>query len=418
MKFIMAQLFRRHSKLFKHNLIWVMMLVTFILSVCTIKQAIREFNATKATNHMFAGDGENVYYPGLSLKIFQSHELQKYVEKLIETKLIWRDLFIHAHNQVYYSLFKKTFVLNNTLIIGKHNQLFQYSYIDAYCNMQEKMNNQQHLLLVDWVKKIKEISNFFEKKGITFVYLITPSKAEYMPRSIPNRFHCKDIGLSQRVIDIEKILQDNHVRYVNGATLMVDASKTYHTAMFPKGGTHWNDLGASIAANKIIEAINQDHHVFIHPIRFNYRFARVEERKALDADDDLLRLIGLIKPDLSYIVPKVSYVKDNTTNKPLKVTFIGGSFIENVANTFMLNHSFAKITHYFYYNLQKRVYQNGSPDFSFGVNVDPSTPNELKDIFSSDVFILEENSSLIMSGHANNMYMLVKRLESEQQSNA
>lgn len=395
------------KKMLKHNLLWLMMISILLFGIYTIKNSIHTFVTTQSTQHMFPGDGENVYYPGLDFAHIQSHDLQKYVEKLIENKVLGRDNFIHAHNQLYYSLFRKTFALSNTLVIGKHHQLFQFSYINAYCNEQAFSHSAQ----VAWVKKIKEISNFFEKKGIIFLYLITPSKAEYMPSAIPKRFHCKNVGISQRLLDLETILKAYHVRYVNGATMMVDATKKYKTSMFPKGGTHWNDLGASIAANKVIAAINQSHRVHIPKINFTYKFAKVEDRKSLDADDDLLRLMGLLKPDLSYIVPKVNFIKNNIKIKPVIVTVIGGSFIENLANVFMPNNSFAKITHYFYYDLQKRVYKDRNPEYSFSVNVDPATSSELKEILSSNVIILEENSSLLISGHANMLYTLVKKLK-------
>lgn len=388
--------------LLRHNLLWLIMAVIFVNGLLSTNLAIRGFFKTTSKNHSFEWNSQNVLYPGLDMKHFASHEFQKYVEDWAAKKLRKRDIYIGLGNQLYFSLFKKSFTLteNNNIVVGKDNQLFQLLYILAYCHLKDK-NYDQHKL-VSWADKIKQLSDFFEKRGQTFIYLITPSKAEYLPSAIPKRFPCSREGISSHVLQMVNLLEERKVRYVNCPSLMSHATQQYGIAMFPKGGIHWNWLGSSVGANAIIDAINQDNHIHLNPIRFGYTLTSPNHQ---DGDDDLLKLMKLLTP-FHYKIPKINYLNDNANHQSVKVAFIGGSFIFNLIDIYKKNKTFSNMKLYSYFN---RIYDYDLKKKTTSSAMDPTSMSVLNSILGSDVVILEENSSLTMSEHGKLFFDLMKK---------
>jgi hypothetical protein len=184
------------------------------LGIFTVNATISGFIKSAANNHTFVWNSHNVFYPGLDAKHFSNRAFQQYFEELTTKKLRMRNFFVGTSNQFYYSVFKKSFAENSHVIIGKNNQLFEILYILSYCRL-SNLNHDQSDLLV-WADKIKKLSDYFEKQSKTFIYLITPSKVEYMPNAIPDRFPCLREGISMHVKQIVRLLEERGVRYING----------------------------------------------------------------------------------------------------------------------------------------------------------------------------------------------------------
>lgn len=381
----------------RHNFLWILMLILILNGLIAIEISIIKLYKTYNNST-------------ITIQNFKSHQFQHHFEKIIEHELRLRNTLIGFNSQIFYSIFHKTF---DGIIVGKNNELFQDWYITLYCHLDNwspfnrKPLQQDYKHLVNWANKIQELNNFFQKHGKTFVYVITPSKAEYMPEAIPKRYHCHHRGIDPHTKEMVKLLKQRKIPYVNGAEMMVKATRHYGISMFPKGGTHWNLLGATLGANAIIDTINQEGHVHLNPIHFTYYMRTVKQRTSYDSDADLLHIIKLLHPNLNYHVPNVNYI-DIKPNKPVTVTFIGGSFLDNIAKVFMENSTFSKIRYYFYLIGRKTIYEIGKkPVVTPKVNL--SSPTLLKTILSSDVILLEENSSNTVSDHGETFYELMKK---------
>lgn len=388
--------------LFRHNFLWVLMAFIFAFGLVSIRITISTFIKSTPTNHTFKWNSQVVYYPGSDTKHIQSHEFQKYFEDLFAKKLRMRNFYVGLNNQMYFTWFKKTFAENSHVIIGKGNQLFEILYILSYCNLKNMQHDDTHLK--EWADKIKKLSAYFESQGKTFIYFITPSKAEYMSHAIPDRFPCEKTGISAHVKQMEKLLDERGIRYINGSALMVEATQKYNTDMFPQGGIHWNWLGSSVGANALINAINQDNHVYLNPLRFNYVLDKLKHKES--SDEDLLVLMKLMKP-LRYKVPQINFENTKITNNPVSITFIGGSFIQNLIKIFRKNRTFSKMNYYFYFKDLYKYEKNDEKSVTH--NIDLSSTNILDPILASDVVILEENSSLTVSDHGRDFYYLMKK---------
>lgn len=387
----------------KHNFLWILIFIIVVISVLTCLTTGQYFLRSPSSHYSFSGDAQTIQYPGLTVTTFKNHEFQKYVEALITKKLRLRNVFIGVNSQLYYSLFKKSFAENSQIIVGKHNHLFEMNYITSYCQI-GKMPYDDPEKLIDWADKIKILNDYFIKHGKDFLYVITPSKAEVMPSAIPDRFHCRYVGVRNHIQRIKQLLDERKVSYVDGANLMIDATKTYGIEMFPKGGIHWNSLGATLTANEIIKAINHNNHVLLPTFDYRYTMGKPDHS---NSDDDLLSLIKLIKPNLAYTVPKMHFFNQHEKSTPVTLAIIGGSFNENLIKIFQQNNTFSKIYLYFYMSIQKIFSENNTSE---DINkIDPLSEKTLNTILSADVIILEENSSLVVSAHGASFYKLISQ---------
>lgn len=350
-------------------------------------------------DHKLNGMTTEITPPSFNLLQIKSHNVQNYVEKKITNKLPLRSLFIRINNQIYYSLFKKSYSEHGQVIIGKSNQLIIKGDIDAYCANQTRNITE----LTEWADKLSTLDTFFKKRNQLFIYVITPSKAEYMPDMIPDRFHCKKNGITPHLQKMEQLLTERHILYVNGATLMAEGMKQYNAPMFPRGGIHWNALGASIGVNATIKTINQAQHTSIKPALFNYTLSY----KPKGIDRDILNLLNLARPDDNYPVPMVNFTPALSSNHPALVACIGGSFLRQMVDIFLENKIFPKISYYRYFKLEKINFEENKK--TIAQDVDLSSANTFSEILAANIVILEENSALTVSNHGQLFYTMMKK---------
>ncbi len=389
----------------KHNLVWVVfgtLLLPGILAILVSLCGPRVILKWMKSDYALGGKTQPLTTPVFDLAHIKSHAVQKYVEEWLPRHLPLYSLFIRLNNQIYYSIFKKSYADNSRLIVGKSNQLFEMIYINSYCNRLD-MPFRHKENLREWANKLKIISDFFEKQGKTFVFVITPSKAEYMPEAIPHRWHCQDAGLSAHIKEMEKLLTERKIRFVNGSTLMKQATQQYQLAMFPRGGIHWNMLGASIETNAIIDVINRDGHIHLQPLHFDYTM----QNEAHGQDKDLMWLLNLLRPDYHYPVPKVIYKNSPITAQHLSAALIGGSFLEKIVDIFTENKTFSKLSYYRYFKLDRTEYTPGKPSIKNEIQVESG--KDLAPILTADVVILEENAAGSITQHAELFYNVMNQ---------
>lgn len=384
-----------------YNFLIVLGFLFFIPGIGMILNQLFDINFNKYYNNPLWGGIEKIDRPRFNLKNFTSHSIQRYYENIFTNTLPLRTLTIRLNNQIYYSFFNKSYSYNNQIIIGKNNQLFELPYINNYCWLNGPPYSKKYL--VNWANRLEKLNIFFTKRGKKFIYVITPSKAEYLPAAIPNRFHCNKKGISPHVETLEMLLSNRGVPYVSGPHLMVEATKKYKTSMFPQGGTHWNYLAGGITANTIIKTINQLGPPTLIPLSFDY----ILDKNPEGTDTDLTNLLNLFKPNKHYVVPKLNF-KPSPSINPVTLAIIGDSFTDQYLDAFVKGGTFEKIFFYRYFKYSKTEYTKNSTPIEKKVNLDSA--QVLDSILSADVVLLEENTYNTISEHATLFYKLMDKL--------
>jgi len=389
--------------LLRYNLLIVLILVVLLPGAIFV--LVNMFGEKTVLKFMRSGYGlssvtMNEYKkPQYNLKSFSTHEIQNYLEEQLNNNLPMRSTFVRSINQLYYDIFQKAYAHNGNIIIGKDNQLFEKLYIDIYCG-NNKFDNQE---IDEWVQTIKFINNYYVQNGKVFIYVISPSKAEYYSEYIPNRFHCKKAsGSSNYINKLATKLKDNEIKFINGHDMMKVSTKQYATKMFPLGGIHWNNLGATILTNAIISSINKSKDLKLPELKFD--LTQTFDPKGMDKD--LAALLNIYKLKKQYSVPLLDYKENINANFPLKVVLIGSSFTSQIYSILVENKVFSSLTRFYYFRLSKDIYQNGNTLKLNTVNV--SNKEDIKDIYTADVVILEENIAASMSNHAKLLYETLK----------
>lgn len=371
------------KNLLKQSFLWIAFLLIFFVVFFSFVPSAKQFNKS------FSGEAEKFKYPGFSKNSLQSHEFQKYTEALFEKNIRLRKQLITIHNQLYFYLFKKTYAENSTLIIGKNNQFIELHYIIDYCR-----KNNDLPTLTKWADQIADLDRYFITQGKTFIYVITPSKAEYMSEIIPNRFHCKKRGIKEDISQMDELLTERNVIHINGPELMVKTSQLYNIDLFPPGGIHWNWLGSSVEAASIVKALQLKTPFPLPNIQFTYTLGKPKKE---DSDRDILSLAQLSEHALNYKVPHIKFQNSLYQGKPITLSVIGGSFTWSLIRIFLENKLFAEINYYFYFNKFDKVYRADQKlNWSDDIN--------LAGIFKSDIIMLEENSAMLVSEHGKKFY--------------
>jgi alginate O-acetyltransferase complex protein AlgJ len=324
--------------------------------------------------------------PKFTMKRFLSYAWQSDISRAIGVLSPIYKPAIHWKNQIYYSLFDTSSAPG--VIVGPGRQLLTENYITLYCSFNLRDFNAR---APGWVADIRTIQDFFESRGVTFLYVITPSKAAVYPATIPTAYTCPSALGDQR----EKLMSYRHdldragVHTVDSATATRDAAATSPIALFARGGVHWNTLAAGQAAQQVTDNVDQRRGSgTLTPFTLSW----TRSIKPEGADRDALDLMNLVWPDANYEVPAVTYHAQPTGScKSTHITEVGSSF------SFRLDEALAaiacppRIDLWWYWGLNHFRYP-GSTSAPQPVDPEERRHSLLDD---PDIVILEENESLI-----------------------
>lgn len=330
--------------------------------------------------------GGTVSFPRWSWESLIAGKFQRPFENWLNTELPFRANMVRGFNQVYYNLFSKSYV--NRMIIGKTGQLYQTPYIDNYCNLKQLKYSRPEFK--QWVDELRELSEFFTQRGQHFVYLITPSKAAYFPEYIPTQFACPLTGsVRPGYLLATEMLRDAGIPYVDGSKIVLNAKGKFPVDLFPRGGIHWNMLGAALASRELFREISGNLNQPLPKLRFSY----VVDNNPKDTDTDLLMLANLWRPNRNYPVPhiKIENVKQGIQQKPT-IAIVGGSFSLQVRRVMIESGFFSKIDYFNYFKIFHFTYPE-----SVRPSVDENNPETYRELLEADVVLLEENEQNLRS---------------------
>ncbi|HME70977.1 MAG TPA: hypothetical protein VKM54_14070, partial [Myxococcota bacterium] len=274
------------------------------------------------TRHTVAGVIEEAAQD-VSLEGVLTSRYQTYVSKRIGTLTPIYKPAIRWKNQFYYSLLRTSGT--PSILIGQNGQLFGANYIEEYC---ARDTAELRPRAEAWAEKIARMQRFYEARGKIFLYVNTPSKPAVYPEYLPAGYKCPATEEDRlRKLEVYRSILDRyHIRYVDAATLTAQARSSYPIDLFPRGGIHWNMLGATLAAQAITQAVNRQRgSQLLTPFTFTWQTS-FEPRTS---DKDLLEIMNLRWPDERYPVPvpTIESIPPKGPCQPARVTEVGGSFL-------------------------------------------------------------------------------------------
>jgi hypothetical protein len=335
----------------------------------------------------------------LSLHTFADGSWQKYATNEIAEAFPLRPLLIRINNQIRLKLFGAYAAPG--VIIGENGQLIEQSYLNEYCSRNLAVLEQKAR---EWIPRLKELQDFYEKRGHLFIYLITPSKVAYMPENFVHRAPCTapERDRLEKLPVYDRMLAAAGVHVVDSASLTHEAKGKYKVSLFPEGGVHWNGIGVANAANAILQEINRLEKRDVAPkIAWSYEVTR----KVKGEDRDLADLVNVLRPKVNYETAKVTYQPLRCEDFPVslqKVAVIGGSFISTLSKTLAGNGCLSKLEGYNY------LYHGMRTGPKYKSVKRRLTAQDIVPLRDADIVILEENESLAPGApHAREFYRVI-----------
>lgn len=302
-------------------------------------------------------------------------------------------LFEHAvrlKNQALYSIFDTSGT--PSVVIGRDRQLYGWSYVSEYCTRDV---DQLLLRAEKAVQKIKDIQDYYVAKQKGFLYLVTPSKAAVYPEHLPAGLTCpaSDTARKNFLTAYHNILDRYHIRYVDTASLMATARLSLDFPLFPRGGVHWNSLGASLATQAIVNTVKREY-PFVTIASFSWSLRMSQNPRG--SDRDLLDLLNLEWPDLKYEVPQVRYSPSASTVscQTLRIAAVGGSFMQQIAEILARTNCRSEIQIWEYWKAYHVVWTERGVQRTQNVN-ELERNRFLAE--EADIILLEENEEVLAS---------------------
>jgi hypothetical protein len=335
----------------------------------------------------------------LSLKSFFNREFQESVAYFAGNNLPLRSLLIRTNNQFYYSMLNKCYMYNSAIVAGKEGQLYEYGYILCY-NANRDAGSFRMEDIERSVRKIKQLQDFFRARGQIFFYFITPSKAECYPEFIPERFNCDISAESVKYHRFVEELDKRGILYLDASRLTIEKRDTYGMPLFPKKGTHWNQLAAALATREIVELIRKTGDYEVDDFKFGYTVSQEPE----GTDADLLSVANLLFR-YRYPTARVS-VEPNTAGARLKMASVGGSFLD-LPHTFLLENHFIDTLDYFNY-FDNLAFHQVKCERSVKNPADcPDKRALYAPLLQADIVLLEENVISVASGNVDKLHAII-----------
>src|SRR5688572_22008638 len=187
----------------------------------------------------------------LSPEAFVEGAFQNGMAKTVGPSIPFYADAVRLHNQVLYSVFGIS--PSHHVLIGEDGYLLNPTYTTAHCNRDLAA---AHPAFRKWAATLRSIQDLVEGRGQTFLYVLTPSKVEHIPHTVPDGFPCRSRDRQRFIAAAITHLDALGIRYVD-ATAKIDGIKArYGYEPFARGGIHWTNLSAYPATLDIIHAIN------------------------------------------------------------------------------------------------------------------------------------------------------------------
>lgn len=194
----------------------------------------------------------------------------------------FREFFVKMNAKINYDLFKTS--PNSSVKIGRDGWFFYNNDNNLEIASGNYPLTEETLIAIK--NEQESIQKALKKKGIEYVLVLTPSKVSVYPEKIAGA----SFGIRETPIDIvEKYLRENTtIKVINTKAELLNA-KENGQQVFNKTDTHWNEEGAYIGYENVINQLNKWNIIKSDPVKINKIPSTYKgEFSAMMGDDSLL----------------------------------------------------------------------------------------------------------------------------------
>lgn len=188
--------------------------------------------------------------PPLSLNLDSITAFPKKYERYFNDHFGFRRLMLMWHNYILYTLLGGSPAPK--VVVGKENWLYydEHGALDDYrCGIQ--LDEQT---LAKWERAFAARDAWLKSQGIDYVVAFVPNKENVYPEFMPDKYN--KVGKGSRLEQIiARLHRTTDVKVLN---LRDELEKCKGLGfLYPRTESHWNDLGAFIGIDSILQAVSQ-----------------------------------------------------------------------------------------------------------------------------------------------------------------
>lgn len=347
----------------------------------------------------------------LGLRAVLDGSFQRAAGQLVGSRVPLHPFAVRLRNQALYTLFREAAV--PSLVVGAGGQLVERAYIDEYCSRNTAAFLPGARLRAG---RIREMQDAAERRGQTFLYVLTPSKLAQYPDILPPGIPCpaSPADRAGQVPAWLDALRAAGVHLVDTVAVLSAAQGRYPFRLYPKGGAHWNQVGGMLAGQAVsagLEGLRRDGSFPTVPFAW-----RMSDR--LDPlDTDLADLLNLLVAGAREPMPAVMAEQPPPLPgcTPRRVAVVSGSFGNALGSYLSLEPCRPVVAGYEYWRRRHETWDGGRVTLG---EVDPA--QRARDLEAADAILYEENEQVLgHSDHGRALYrFLLGRLPEDAASAA
>ena len=281
----------------------------YLLLWCSLGLLI--FPQVQTKYHLFAEKPLNGVYrhaiePVNSWNSWIDGKYQDSLSKYLNENIGTHNTLVRINNQVNFSLFR--FYNEKNFLVGEKNYLFEDYYINAYkgldfigyANMRKRVEGLQ--LLQERLKNL----------GITFIYVIEPSKVGIYPEYVPEYCHLVKPDTSNYIALSEILAEPRYkINYIDFYRYFKLIRDTVSYPLYPVAGVHWSTYSSqTMVTDSLLRFM--EHASGRHLLPF--RLSEVTWTKDLiPPDNELAETMNLLLPFPFEPMPYGKYTTGDTT---------------------------------------------------------------------------------------------------------
>lgn len=319
----------------------------------------------------------------LTIEHLTDGSFQRSVAQFIGPSIPFYADAVRLHNQLFYTALRLP--TSRHIIVGKDDYLLNPVYNNAYCRRDLKKSTKD---FASWALMLREIQDKIEARGQIFIYVLTPSKIEHLPDTLPFGFPCPSKDRQQFLAAAVAHLEDQGVNYLDATASVHETFPKYGYEPFPVGGIHWTDLAVYPSVLAIIRAINTGKgKAVIDP----YEITVEEAKHPTSIDRDFASLLNLLWEPAARRTAQISVASAVPPHCPAPVSIIavGGSFFTSLGTGLSVAPCPPKVAQLTYFVIDTRHFNGGL------LSVEQRPNYEL--LLSSDVVLVEENAGILLN---------------------
>ena len=215
-----------------------------------------------------------------------------------EDHFAFRQQLVSADAEIQSKVFQVSNV--DTVVVGTDGWLYYTDTVNDYL-AQDTMNERQ---VFDTVHNLSLLQQYVREQGVEFLFTVAPNKNSLYGEHMPYYLNRK-AGTTKNMDKLKAPMEEAGISYVD----LFAPFKAQQETLYLKRDSHWNNKGAVLAYNTLMDAVECDHSTYedvdverrkdeygdlnkmVYPLtavpEWNYRYASDSSWKYTGKDEDV-----------------------------------------------------------------------------------------------------------------------------------